>query len=149
MAVVKCCRHHLDVFAKLCMFASDTSSTNNAPLLQMKRLIWQQKVENKTWHDMQNQNVVQHNTNTTLQMWELWRSACCESIILAVMPMQPQCFTFPGKAKVATHFFVSVCSPSGLMGEAGRGLKLSCRLLQLTIRRQHLFRAPGTDERKL
>lgn len=50
MAVVKCCRHHLDVFAKICMFASDTSSTNNAPLLQMKRLIWQQKVENKTWH---------------------------------------------------------------------------------------------------
>lgn len=36
---------------------------------------------------MQNQDVVQHNTNSTLQMWELRISACCECIILAIMPM--------------------------------------------------------------
>ena len=48
-------------------------------------------------------------------------------------------------------FRVSVSSPSagGWMDGCGLGLGLSCRLLQRTIRRQHLFRAPGTDERKL
>lgn len=44
MAVVKCCRHHLDVFAKICMFASDTSSTNNVPCCR-----WRGLFDNKKW----------------------------------------------------------------------------------------------------
>lgn len=39
------------------------------------------EVENKTEHAKQNQEVVQHNTATNLQMWELWRSAGWEHLM--------------------------------------------------------------------
>lgn len=54
---------------------------------------------------MQNQNVVQHNTNTTLQMWELWRSAC-ECIILADAASM---FYPPWKKQKKSHTFLVVC----------------------------------------
>lgn len=44
MAVVKCCRHKLDVFAKIRMFASDRSSTNNAPSCR-----WRGFFNNEKW----------------------------------------------------------------------------------------------------
>lgn len=62
--VVKCCRNHLDVFAKIGMFASDTSSTNNAPYCRWRGLIdnnkkW--KIKLNTEHAKPGSSATQHN----------------------------------------------------------------------------------------
>lgn len=63
MAVVKCCKN-LDVSAKICMFASDTSSTNNAPYCGWRGLF----DNNKKWkiklnieHAKPGSSATQHN----------------------------------------------------------------------------------------
>lgn len=71
------------------------------------------KVENKTkTQNMQNQEVVQQNTTTILQMWELWRSASWECIAVEPASRGIFCFYVSGKYSLRC-FHVSVSLPSG------------------------------------
>lgn len=91
---------------------------------------------------MQNQEVVQHNTTTTLQMWELWRSACCECIILAPSCRCSLCFTFTGK-KPHSHFFLSTCIPQWMDGRGWAWTKAQLQVIAAHYQKAALIQNSG------
>ena len=117
--------------------------------MQMERLIWQQqKVENKTQHRTckTNQEVVQQNTTTTLQMWELWRSACCKCI-LALSGRCSLCFTFNGQKtknqKPAYTFFSATCIPQWMDGRGWVWTKAQLQVIAAHYQKAALIQNSG------